>query len=210
MHGSNVDHRQRGGEPTAADDEEARLTPERIPLDLAEATSSCLRDLEPVAQRARVELVHMIPADLPLFLIQRRALRCVLDVLVLNGIETTPPGGRVTVTAGGQPPRVWIGVIDGSDGIAYEEVACLLRPTVRPHASLPAGRAARRFEIARAVIELHGGTFEIHSLKGRGTTVMCCFTACQALPDGSAESPGAGAQGAPSMQDSATADQRGQ
>jgi signal transduction histidine kinase len=151
---------------------------ERVVIDLAEAAAACLRDLLPVAARARVELVHKIPVDLPLVMTQPRALRCMLDVLMLNGIEMTPAGGTVTVTAGGHPPRVWIGVIDSGDGITHDEAAWLLRPAAaRPHVSLPAGRAARRFEIARAVMELHGGSFEIHSLKGRGTTVMCCFSA---------------------------------
>lgn len=184
MHGSNLGNRSRDDKAAIAELEEGWMSAERVPIDLSEAARDCLRDLRPVAQQSQVELVHLIPANLPLFLIQRRALRCVLDVLVLNGIETTPAGGKVTVTAGGAPPRIWIGVIDGGDGIPHEEAAWILRPSVRPHVSLPAGRAARRFEIARAVIELHGGSFEIHSLKGRGTTVMCCFSARELAADG--------------------------
>lgn len=177
MHGSNVGHRPQDGEKPIIEIEVGWLMADRLPIDLAEATRDCLRDLHPLAQRAQVELVQLVPIDMPMLLIQRGALRCVLDVLVLNGIETTPAGGKVTVTAGGRPPRLWIGVIDGGDGIANDEVAYLMRPAERSHGSPLAAPATRRFEVARAVIELHGGAFEIHSLKGRGTTVMCCFSA---------------------------------
>src|ERR1043165_5079632 len=107
---------RRDGERTVAEVDEGWMTAERVPIDLAEAAAGCLSDLRPVAIRARVALVHKIPGDLPLFLMQRRALHCMLDVLVLNGIEMTPAGGTVTVTAGGRPPRMWIGVIDSGDG----------------------------------------------------------------------------------------------
>ncbi len=127
-------------------------------------------------------LVDLIPSGLSPVHIDPRAVRAMLVALIQNGIETSPAGGKVTVTAGGHASGVWITVIDEGDGIEPGALNQLFHPfgiSRRPGDTARSGmagrRAARRFGVARAIVERHGGFFEIHSLKGRGTTVMCCF-----------------------------------
>ena len=73
----------------------------------------------------------------------------------------------------GKAGGVSIAVIDTGIGMAPEKLAAALEPFRQLDGSL-----ARRFEgaglglsIAKALVELHGGTLSIKSVVGRGTTV---------------------------------------
>jgi signal transduction histidine kinase len=101
-------------------------------------------------------------------------LRQALANLLTNALKFTPEGGAVSVRAwlekaGG----VSIAVIDTGIGMAPEKIAAALEPFRQIDNTL-----ARRFEgaglglsIAKALVELHGGTLAIKSSVGIGTTV---------------------------------------
>ena len=101
-------------------------------------------------------------------------LRQVLANLLANALKFTPENGAVSVRArldklGG----LCIAVIDTGIGMAPEKIAAALEPFRQLDSSL-----ARRFEgaglglsIAKALVELHGGTLSIQSSVGIGTTV---------------------------------------
>ncbi len=94
--------------------------------------------------------------------------------LLANALKFTPEGGTVSVRAWlGKAGGVSIAVIDTGIGMAPEKLATALEPFRQLDGSL-----ARRFEgaglglsIAKALVELHGGTLSIKSFVGRGTTV---------------------------------------
>ncbi len=101
-------------------------------------------------------------------------LRQAMTNLLANALKFTPEGGSVSVRAwleksGG----VSIAVRDTGIGMAPEKIAAALEPFRQLDGSL-----ARRFEgaglglsIAKALVELHGGTLAMESKPGRGTTV---------------------------------------
>ena len=101
-------------------------------------------------------------------------LRQVLANLLANALKFTPENGAVSIRArldklGG----LCIAVIDTGIGMEPEKIAAALEPFRQLDGSL-----ARRFEgaglglsIAKALVELHGGTLSIRSSVGSGTTV---------------------------------------
>jgi len=148
------------------------------PTNLAEATGECFLRLAPNAADAGVELVNLVPADLEPPRVDPYAVRLMLEGLVLNGIEFTRAGGKVTVTGGGRLPNVWIGVIDTGVGIEPDKLVWRQRSYRHKNDGFSEveRKAAFRLTRARALVELQGGAFEIHSIEGKGTTIMCCLT----------------------------------
>ncbi|MCH9011753.1 MAG: HAMP domain-containing histidine kinase [Proteobacteria bacterium] len=103
-----------------------------------------------------------------------RKLKQVLLNLLSNAVKFTPPGGRVEVrVACDRAGSLVIGVRDTGIGIAEADL---------PEALEPFGQAGNRagqsdegtglgLPLARAMIELHGGSLTIDSVLGVGTTV---------------------------------------
>ena len=78
---------------------------------------------------------------------------------------------------------VSIAVIDTGIGMAPEKIAAALEPFRQLDGSL-----ARRFEgaglglsIAKALVELHGGTLSVESAVGKGTTVTIALPPARTL-----------------------------
>jgi len=95
-----------------------------------------------------------------------------LGYLVENAIKFTESEGRVTVQAAERDGFVEIAVRDTGPGIAPEDQARIFQPFVQAD-----GAEARRSEgtglglaIAARILELHGGSIELESAPGRGST----------------------------------------
>lgn len=96
-----------------------------------------------------------------------------LGNLVANAVKYTPAGGSVAIRAGAAPARqaIWIGVGDSGPGIPADEQERIFQPFFR-------GSQEQRIKqgmglglgIARQLIVAHGGTIELDSAPGRGST----------------------------------------
>jgi signal transduction histidine kinase len=98
-----------------------------------------------------------------------RALENVLD----NAIAHAPQGGRVTLRAEGDSEAATIIVTDNGPGIAAEE---LERVFDRFYRTADAGEGREEalglgLPLAKQFVEAHGGTIELQSAPGTGTTV---------------------------------------
>src|SRR5260221_3289802 len=138
----------------------------RETVDLCGAARAWLHDLAHVAAEAQVVLVDLIPSGLSPVHIDPRAVRAMLEALIQNGIETSPAGGKVTVTAGGHASGVWITVIDEGDGIEpgalnqlFHPFGIMRRPGDTARSGMAGGRAAPPVWGAPATVERPGGSF---------------------------------------------------
>ena len=94
-------------------------------------------------------------------------LRQALANLIGNALAHSPAGGRVVVSARHAGGRVLLAVADDGEGIPAERLARVTEPGVR-YADRPG--LGLGLAVARAVAEAHGGTLEISSAPGRGST----------------------------------------
>jgi signal transduction histidine kinase len=117
---------------------------------------------------------------LPTLTADERRLKQILANRLSNAIKFTPAGGKVTV-------RVWSNtddgfvfqVVDTGIGIAPEDIPTALAPFKQIE-----GEIDRRYEgtglglpLTRSLAELHGGSLELASQVGVGTTVTVRFPA---------------------------------
>ena len=144
-------------------------------LEIAEEAARLMRNR---AETAGLALTVSAPSDLPMIQADARALKQVLLNLLSNAVKFTPQGGRIAVSAqavdapGGG--RMRIGVSDSGIGIAAEDVGRLGRPFEQvetQHAKTQQGTGLG-LALTKALVELHGGSLEITSQAGHGTTVI--------------------------------------
>jgi two-component system cell cycle sensor histidine kinase PleC len=113
-------------------------------------------------------------ADLPRLYADPVKLRQVLINLLSNAVKFTEPGGTVTLRVQGHADGgVSFHVHDTGIGMTSADIKIALTPFGQVDAKL-----ARKYEgvglglpLSKKLIELHGGTFDIESVPGQGTTV---------------------------------------
>jgi two-component system, OmpR family, heavy metal sensor histidine kinase CusS len=93
--------------------------------------------------------------------------------LVSNAIAHTPPGGTVTLAAAADSEAIRIDVSDTGIGIPAEALPRVFDRFFRvdPSRSKSSGGTGLGLAIVQSIMILHGGTAEIASDLGRGTTV---------------------------------------
>lgn len=166
-----------------------RLETGAIPLewgivDVPSVVASCVSNFGPSADAKHVSLGceigegDAIPGDYV-------RIGQVIDVLLSNAIKFTPSNGRVLVTAFPHD-RLWrIEVIDSGIGVPAGERESLFERFYRASNA----RASRipgsglGLPVARAIVELHGGSIALRSAEGGGTTVVVTLPTAEATDE---------------------------
>jgi PAS domain S-box-containing protein len=161
-------------------------------IDIAEVVRFSLTMVQGRATEHRIALLLDIAEDLPPLRADIRKLKQILVNLLSNGIKFTDSGGRVTLKARCDAARGHvIQIIDTGIGIAPEDIATALAPFLQIDSKL-----SRKYEgtglglpLTKAIVEMHGGTLDLQSEVGVGTTVTVRFPADRIVaPPGSARS----------------------
>jgi signal transduction histidine kinase len=113
----------------------------------------------------------------------RQKLRQILLNLLGNAHKFVPPGGHVAVRAArAADGGMVIDIVDDGPGMAPEEIAGAWAPFSRGDSSFTAPEGTGLgLPISRGFAELHGGTLEILSGKGLGTTLRLRLPAARVL-----------------------------
>jgi PAS domain S-box-containing protein len=154
--------------------------PENI-LDVAEAAIKLARAITHDGRKVIIDVPHTMPS----LLVDPRRLSQALGNLLANALKFTPPNGQVIFVARiGADGAAMLTVEDCGMGMEPETIAAALEPFRQLDGSL-----ARRFEgaglglsIAKALAELHGGTLEVKSAVGVGTSVTIMLPATRLGP----------------------------
>ncbi len=158
------------------------LNEERVHV--ADLVESCCRLLDARAREGGVALDRHVPAGLPDIHGDPLRLKQIVLNILSNAVKFTPANGRVTVSAGVTAARdLLLSVADTGIGMAAQDIPVALAPFRQVEDALN-----RRFEgtglglpLAKTLTELHGGTLEIESAPGRGTTVRITLPAARLL-----------------------------
>ncbi len=159
--------------------EEGQLVLKVAPLDLGVVMRESERMVRPEAERKSLRIAVEASKDLPLMMGDALRLRQVVLNLLVNAVKFTPNGGRIRLVAAGTPEGgLRLSVMDNGIGMSAEELEVARtrfgQVFKAPEAKCFAG-VGLGLPLSIALVELHGGTMEIVSAPGRGTTVTAIF-----------------------------------
>jgi signal transduction histidine kinase len=153
--------------------EAGRLELHEGAVDVGRVIAACRRLVIERARANGVAIEEAVAPDLPPLMADELRLKQIVLNLVSNAVKFTPAGGRVSVAASVAEGGMTITVADTGIGMRTEDIPAALEPFRQVDDALN-----RRFQgtglglpLAKMLTELHGGTLEIASEPGRGTTV---------------------------------------
>ena len=142
-------------------------------VSLAEALEGVLATMRPRAERRGVSLEADV-RDTPRVRANPDHLRALWSHLIDNAIRYTPSGGRVTVSLWADPERnLAVGAVsDTGIGIPADEIPRIFEEFYRTEEGkrMQETGTGLGLPIVRQVVEIYGGTLEVESEVGRGTT----------------------------------------
>ena len=146
------------------------LQPVDASADLRVVVEDVIHDFQREMDRRGVRGEAQVPEGLPSVRVDAALMTQVLGSLVANALEAMPGGGRLTVGGRALPAGrlVEISIEDTGAGVPPEQVDKLFRPF---HTSKARGLGLG-LPLARRIVERLGGTIELRSTPGVGTSVV--------------------------------------
>jgi PAS domain S-box-containing protein len=144
------------------------------PCDIGELIEAAARMVEERAQQSGVVLEQQVEPGLPPINADERVLKQVILNLLSNAVKFTGTGGRVTIAASRGPGGgLRVQVTDTGIGIPEDDLANVFDrfSQVENSYTRKFGGTGLGLHLTKKLIELHGGTIEIASREGTGTTV---------------------------------------
>jgi two-component system cell cycle sensor histidine kinase PleC len=153
--------------------EMGQIRPRLGRVDLRREARSAIAMVQARRNQDIAEITLEIPTGFPDLNADARLIRQILINLISNAVKFTPPTGRITVSASTDDDGVLMVVADDGIGIDPKDHAKVLRPFEQAD-----NRLSRRYDgvglglpLAKAFVESHGGTLELESAIGVGTTI---------------------------------------
>lgn len=145
----------------------------RKPVDIAELIHTVEQSARKMATEAKAELVLDIKPNAGAIQGDMHRLKQAMDAIVENALTYGGKELRVLVHASGDRNSVTLVVSDNGPGMDTQTQTMALDPVLRGQktASGQGMNGGLGLPLARKLIELHGGQFELESQPGAGTTV---------------------------------------
>jgi two-component system sensor histidine kinase/response regulator len=176
--------------------EAGKLDIERLPMDLRRCVEDVGAIMSIQAHAKQIEFIVNVDPNVPdLVRADPHRLRQILLNLCSNAIKFTPPGGEVVVEAlpvGSHDGRslIHFDVRDSGVGMSEDVRSRLFRPFTQADASTTRkyGGTGLGLSISRRLIELMGGSIEVVSVPGKGSTFHFTLP-CETLENTAATTP---------------------
>jgi PAS domain S-box-containing protein len=164
--------------------ESGQATLNESEIEVPQMIEACLILIRGKADTGALTVATDMAPRLPAVYGDERLLKQALLNLLSNAVKFTPRGGSVKVKAGLTGDGLDISVIDSGIGMSASDLEQVARPFVQLENWL-----VRKYEgtglglsIVKAFCELHGGSLQITSEPGRGTTTTIHLPGSRILP----------------------------
>jgi signal transduction histidine kinase len=141
---------------------------DREEVSLRELADEVIELYSLVAEERGIELKNDVPADCTVHADRLRLRQCVAN-LTDNALKYSPGGGAVTLTADDGDPAAF-SVKDDGIGIAPDDIPRIWDRLYRAEQSRTTPGLGLGLSLVRAIIEAHGGTVDVASEPGHGST----------------------------------------
>lgn len=141
-------------------------TPALAPADVNEVVRRAARLVLGPAEHAGVAIDFRLAPELPERRLDEEQIRQALVNLMMNAVQATASGGRITVSTRLREGLLEIEMRDTGRGITPDDLEHIFKPffTTR-HSGTGLG-----LSISRDIVQRHGGRIEAHSAVGRGSS----------------------------------------
>jgi len=155
--------------------EEGRIKNDPKPINIGEAVYDIVKEMQPFAQSKKIELrlEKKQEKSLDMFIDPLR-FHEVIENLVTNAIEYTPPFGKIDVVMDKNDGVVLISVKDTGVGISVADQSKLFTKFFRSQKAIesnPEGSGLGLY-VAKSYVEDWGGKISVESNKGKGSTFL--------------------------------------
>jgi len=139
----------------------------------SDVVNACSLFLKQRAEEKGVSLTINLVEPLPLLNADKRAIMQVLINLLTNAVKFTPEHGEVALEARASKKNFIFIVRDNGIGVPAEKIPLLKDPFVRhkSNPNEPQDGVGLGLAISNSLVDIHGGTLEIESTLGKGTTI---------------------------------------
>ena len=145
---------------------------QRERVDVSETTCACVERIRPLAQERGIHVhIHCDLAPVRVCGDTDRLVQVITNLLT-NAIHYNKPNGEIRVGTRGENGDAIVTVADTGQGIAPEDLPHIFERFYRADKSRSraAGRSGLGLAISKAILDAHGGTIEVTSQSGVGTT----------------------------------------
>jgi signal transduction histidine kinase len=142
-------------------------------VDIHALMSSVLTFTRERARNQGLRLQFDCPTTIGAIHADERRLKQALFNLVSNALKFTPSGGTVTLAAYREGDRVALVVADTGVGVPREDQARIFEKFERGNPQARQSGPGLGLSLVKSFIELHGGTVDLESHPGSGTTITC-------------------------------------
>lgn len=140
------------------------------PVSLQALTALCIDKLAPLAQVKQIELMNRISPALASIPADFQQLQRVFVNLLGNAVENIQEKGRVEVSVADQADTVRVTVADNGPGIPADVLPHLFDRYFLIQQNKKKIGSGLGLSICKAIVTLHGGTIQVESTPGQGTT----------------------------------------
>jgi signal transduction histidine kinase len=133
--------------------------------------------MEDRLREQRIEVVREIPDDLPPLKVDPELMRNCLCNFITNGAQAMPDGGRITLGANLDREKGVLHLTFSDEGVGIDPQD--LEKVFQPYFTTKEAGIGLGLAITERIIKEHGGSLEVASRKGEGTT----FTVNLPLPE---------------------------
>ena len=140
---------------------------EKMPVNLNQVVEEGLHFLESRCAKAGIEVVRLLEPGLPEISADPSQLQQVLVNLVVNAIQASPSGGKLTIETRGGPDYVSLAVTDTGTGMSEEVKSKIFTPfftTKDVDEGTGLGLA-----VVHGIVTSHRGVIHVESQAGRGS-----------------------------------------
>jgi len=150
--------------------ESGRTHMAREPVNMNEVISQTLTILQPQAAERQVSIALQVPETLPTLVGDPDRLKQVMVNLVSNAVKYNHEGGRVDIGAKVGQDELNVVVKDTGRGIAEEDLPHIFEKFYRvDDLEQQVKGTGLGLSITRHIVEAHGGTISVQSVKGQGS-----------------------------------------
>ncbi|HIL29262.1 MAG TPA: PAS domain-containing sensor histidine kinase [Micavibrio sp.] len=141
---------------------------------LSRLANSCVEFVAPKVEEKKLSFKNQMDSCHIEIMAEERAMKQILINLLSNAVKFTPEGGRITMECEAEVNKpVRISITDTGAGMESSDIEKALSPfgQIETAHSRSGSGAGLGLTLVNALVKLHGGSMEIFSQKGIGTTV---------------------------------------